>query len=123
MSAPRNALRTLEATVTPEDEASILARTERLFSTLSVLRSATTLIVHARTLYVMIRDTSFAMTWNTRATILAALLYLVVPTDLTPDFIPGIGFLDDALVLRWVIQRLRKELDRYSDHIRNVHRP
>lgn len=34
-----------------------------------------------------------------RATLLAALAYFVVPTDLIPDFIAGIGFSDDATVL------------------------
>ncbi|MCU0329520.1 MAG: DUF1232 domain-containing protein [Candidatus Kapabacteria bacterium] len=123
MSAPRNAVRSLEATVTPEDEASILARTERLFASLSLIRSAASLLFDARTLYAMVRDATFTMSWNTKATILAALLYLVVPTDLTPDFIPGIGFIDDALVLRWVIKRLHNEANRYADHIRNSHRP
>lgn len=31
--------------------------------------------------------------------ILAALLYLISPLDLAPDFLPGIGWLDDLLVL------------------------
>ncbi|MBI4840242.1 MAG: DnaJ domain-containing protein [candidate division NC10 bacterium] len=38
--------------------------------------------------------------------ILAALLYLVSPVDLAPDFLPGIGWLDDLLVLgivAWVL--------------------
>ena len=38
--------------------------------------------------------------------ILAALLYLVSPVDLVPDFIPGLGWLDDLVVmavLAWVL--------------------
>lgn len=38
--------------------------------------------------------------------ILAALLYLVSPVDLAPDFLPGIGWLDDLIVLgivAWVM--------------------
>lgn len=34
-----------------------------------------------------------------RATLLASLAYFVVPADLIPDFIAGIGFSDDATVL------------------------
>jgi uncharacterized membrane protein YkvA (DUF1232 family) len=30
---------------------------------------------------------------------LAALLYLVSPVDLIPDFIPGVGFLDDLVIV------------------------
>lgn len=34
-----------------------------------------------------------------RATLLAALAYFVLPTDLVPDFIAAVGFTDDATVL------------------------
>ena len=38
--------------------------------------------------------------------ILAALLYVISPVDLVPDFIPGLGWLDDLVVLgilAWVL--------------------
>ena len=34
-----------------------------------------------------------------RAMLLAALAYFVVPTDMVPDFVVGLGFTDDATVL------------------------
>lgn len=34
-----------------------------------------------------------------RAVLLAALAYFVVPTDVIPDFVAGLGFTDDASVL------------------------
>jgi len=34
-----------------------------------------------------------------KATLLAALAYFVLPTDMIPDFITGLGFTDDATVL------------------------
>lgn len=43
-----------------------------------------------------------------------ALLYLVLPTDAVPDFLPG-GWLDDAAVLTFVFARIRKELERFQD--------
>jgi hypothetical protein len=42
--------------------------------------------------------------------ILAALLYVVSPVDVVPDFIPGLGWLDDLLVLgllAWYLTRGR----------------
>ncbi len=41
------------------------------------------------------------------------LLYFVSPIDLIPDFLIPIGFVDDAFVLGWVVQRLSGELIRF----------
>ena len=38
-----------------------------------------------------------------------ALLYLISPLDVLPDFIPG-GFVDDAAVIGFVIRKIRTEL-------------
>ena len=43
----------------------------------------------------------------------AALVYFLDPLDLIPDFIPLVGFADDAAVLLWVASRLRKDLDAF----------
>ena len=37
--------------------------------------------------------------FRVRAVLLAALAYFVVPSDVIPDFVVGLGFTDDALVL------------------------
>ncbi|WP_416422972.1 YkvA family protein [Pseudomonas sp. App30] len=42
--------------------------------------------------------------------IVAGLLYFVSPIDAIPDWIPGIGLLDDIAVLAWVVNSLEKEL-------------
>jgi hypothetical protein len=47
--------------------------------------------------------------------ILAALLYVISPVDVVPDFIPGLGWLDDLLVLgllAWYLTRGRGQLPR-----------
>jgi uncharacterized membrane protein YkvA (DUF1232 family) len=45
--------------------------------------------------------------------IVAAMIYFLDPLDAIPDFIPVIGFLDDAAVLLWVANRVRRELDAF----------
>lgn len=42
-----------------------------------------------------------------------ALLYLLNPMDLIPDFIIGIGFLDDVAIFLTMIRRISEELEAY----------
>ncbi len=50
-----------------------------------------------------------------RAILLAALAYFIVPTDLIPDFIVGLGFSDDATVLTAAIGMV-------AGHISDTHK-
>lgn len=45
-----------------------------------------------------------------RATVLAALAYFVLPLDVVPDFILGVGFGDDATVLMAAISMIRAHM-------------
>lgn len=45
----------------------------------------------------------------------AAIIYFVTPTDFMPDFIIGLGFLDDIAVIRWVIGQIKTDLDRFKE--------
>jgi uncharacterized membrane protein YkvA (DUF1232 family) len=45
-----------------------------------------------------------------RGTLLAALAYFVLPTDLVPDFIMGLGFTDDIAVLTYVFSTMKSNL-------------
>ncbi len=52
-----------------------------------------------------------------RTTVLAgafALLYVMNPFDLMPDFIPGIGFIDDMSMLALVVGSIRKDIEDYA---------
>lgn len=46
-----------------------------------------------------------------------ALLYVVGPLDLIPDFIPGFGWLDDAFVVALVCRAIRRDLRRYCSEM------
>jgi len=46
--------------------------------------------------------------------IIGSLLYLVFPVDIVPDFIVGLGILDDISVLSFVWLALKSELDEYG---------
>jgi len=46
-------------------------------------------------------------------TIVAGLLYFVSPIDAIPDWLLGVGFLDDIAVLGWVLKTVADELARF----------
>ena len=46
---------------------------------------------------------------------LAAALYVVSPVDLVPDFIPGVGMLDDAAVLVLCWKMIHDDVDKYQE--------
>ncbi len=53
--------------------------------------------------------------WQVRAILLAALAYFVVPLDFIPDFLAGLGFVDDAGVLMTAVKMV-------ADNITEEHR-
>lgn len=53
--------------------------------------------------------------WFTVATIVMALLYVLNPMDIIPDFIPGLGYIDDVAVLSIGIGWIESDIHRYLD--------
>lgn len=45
--------------------------------------------------------------------IVAGLLYFLIPLDAVPDWLPGVGLLDDLAVLAWVLRTWDAELQAY----------
>jgi len=45
--------------------------------------------------------------------VVAGLLYFVSPLDAIPDWLLGVGFLDDIAVLGWVLKTVSDELDAF----------
>lgn len=67
----------------------------------------------------MLKDVSAGyypnLPWRSVLTIVAAVLYFVNPLDLVPDFIPGIGLLDDLTLLGWVYKNIERDVESYLD--------
>ena len=69
------------------------------------------------TLLAMSNDPDWPLRDTERGPVLAALAYLCDPEDIIPDDIPGIGLLDDAVMIELVFRELRHELDAYAEFV------
>ncbi len=63
----------------------------------------------------MIQDKEWKLPQKEVTRILNALAYFSEPEDLIPDHIPGLGFLDDAIMVELVVRELRHEIEAYED--------
>lgn len=53
--------------------------------------------------------------WFTIASIVLALLYVLNPLDIIPDFIPGIGYIDDLAIMSITLGWIETDLHDYLD--------
>ena len=53
--------------------------------------------------------------WKLLASIGFAVTYLVSPLDIIPDFLPVLGFVDDAAVFALVVSSFQSQLDAYKE--------
>ncbi|MUP46700.1 DUF1232 domain-containing protein [Gramella sp. BOM4] len=53
--------------------------------------------------------------WFTIATIAFAFIYILNPLDIVPDFIPGLGYIDDFAVLTFGLRFIESDIHNYLD--------
>jgi uncharacterized membrane protein YkvA (DUF1232 family) len=58
----------------------------------------------------LIQDHDYAAPQKVQIEVLAALAYFSDPEDLIPDHIPGLGFLDDAIMVKFIEDEFKHEL-------------
>ncbi|MBT8101747.1 MAG: DUF1232 domain-containing protein [Gammaproteobacteria bacterium] len=63
----------------------------------------------------MISDIEWRLPHQEATRVLNALAYFAEPEDLIPDNIPGLGFLDDAIMIELVVRELKHEIEAYQD--------
>ncbi len=69
-----------------------------------------------RVLIEMVNDEGWALPAPERKRVMSALAYFSDPEDLIPDEIPGLGFLDDAIMIELAVRELKHEIEAYGDY-------
>lgn len=74
-------------------------------------------MIKLETLIGMVVDQGWGLEAEDKNRIVSALAYFSDSDDLIPDHIPGLGFLDDAIVIEIVAQELKHEIQAYRDFV------
>jgi uncharacterized membrane protein YkvA (DUF1232 family) len=53
--------------------------------------------------------------WSSLVMLITAVIYFVMPIDLIPDFILGLGLVDDAAILAWIVKTFSSDIEAFSD--------
>lgn len=103
------------ATIAPED---IVAAAEDLLTTIGPDGAPgfiTNRLKKLRLMIDMLTDIDWRLPHKEANRVLNALAYFTEPEDLIPDHIPGLGFLDDAIMIELVVRELKHEIEAYED--------
>jgi uncharacterized membrane protein YkvA (DUF1232 family) len=63
----------------------------------------------------MLEDQEWDMEGKDRSRVADGLIYFAEGEDLIPDRVPGLGYLDDAIMIELVVQDLQHEIEAYDD--------
>lgn len=99
----------------PED---IVAAAKALLSDIKETTAPGFIVERLQSLKLMINmlsDLEWRLPHQEATRVLNALAYFAEPEDLIPDSIPGLGFLDDAIMIELVVRELKHEIEAYRD--------
>lgn len=55
------------------------------------------------------------VTWANLVLIVAAIVYFITPVDLIPDFLAALGYVDDAAIIAWTLQKVAGEIEPFLE--------
>jgi hypothetical protein len=115
----RRELRRARAAVGIADDDEILGAAAELIASLHGTENLPDFVAarleKLETVLEMLGDAEWKLHEDERNPVLSALAYLCDPEDIIPDNIPGIGLLDDAVMIELAFRELRHEIAAYED--------
>ncbi len=117
----RTIMREAREAAKAHDDSEVIAAAKELLGSVSGNNLPDFVIDRLRQLRVlieMLEDDEWRIPARERNRVLNALAYFTEPNDLIPDHIPGLGFLDDAIMVELVARELRHEIEAYEDFCR-----
>jgi uncharacterized membrane protein YkvA (DUF1232 family) len=113
----RNLYREARKNAKPEDEPRIIEDVKGLIGRVRSQPHVPSFVDEAirslEDLMQMLEDQDYALPKMEKTRALAALAYFANPEDVIPDNVPGLGFLDDAIMIKFVEEEFRHELWAY----------
>lgn len=114
----REAMRKARRTARDADDAEILDAARELFMEVNAKQVPAYVrerLDRLRAMIDMFEDKEWKLSRAEQESILAALVYFSDSEDLIPDDIPGLGFLDDAIMIELALGKLKHEIEAYQD--------
>lgn len=110
----RKLYREAQKNTSPEDEPRVVEKVRKLIAEVRAAKKAPSFVIEAvhtlEDLLQMIDDEDWSLPRPVANKALAALAYFADPADLIPDSLPGLGFLDDAIMMKFVEEEFKNEL-------------
>ena len=114
----RRHMKAAQATVGEMGEESIIRAAQGLLKEVSDIELPDFIADRMAKLEVLIdilRDDRWELLAADHSRLLSSLAYFTDPHDMIPDSIPGIGYLDDAIMVELIVRELKHDIQGYED--------
>jgi uncharacterized membrane protein YkvA (DUF1232 family) len=110
----RKLFRSARKSAADQDEKEVVGAVQALIDRVRQSKRTPTFVEEAikvlEDLVKMLQDPDYELPKGPRGEVLGALTYFANPQDLIPDQIPGLGFLDDAIMIKILEDEFKQEL-------------